>query len=302
MTLADLDVDVDRVSGDEAWALCPNPKHSDRSASWSINLITGEHHCFSCGWSGNYVYLVKKTKGWDKSEDGDERAEEWVRKHGGIDVARKKLRGELAYSKKEPDPVSEADLALFVDPPQRALDERDLELDSVLAFGVRWDPKDKAWILPIRDPFSNRLLGWQSKSKRHFLNFPDSVPKAETVFGYHLLGEVAYVEESPLDCARLHTYSLDGAVSGYGVHISDVQVDLILDKAKTVFWCLDNDRAGREKEAQIWEEYRGRGRMFFANYDHVQGSNYKKDHGEMEPDEIEWSITNAISSLRYRPC
>jgi DNA primase len=300
LTLGDLGVTVDKISGDEAWALCPNPKHEDRSASWSINLTTGEHNCFSCGWGGNYLYLVCKANDWWKDEDV-ERAVEWVRKHGGIDVARKKLRGEKAYEREKAIDISEADLALFEDPPASELKKRDIDLESALAYGLRWDPKTDRWIIPIRDPFTNKLLGWQEKGGRRFLNYPDNVQKAETLFGYHLLGEVAYLEESPLDCGRLHTWGLDGAVSGYGVHVSEFQMELILDKSETLYCCLDNDDAGRAKEAEIWRLYRGQVRLLFANYEHVQGRNYKKDHGEMTVPEIEYSLDSAISSLRFRP-
>ena len=87
LTLNDLGMEIDRVIRDEAWSLCPNPRHPDHDASWSINLDTGEHYCFSCGFGGNYIYLVKTIKELD-----DSKAEEWIRKRGGIGVARKVSR------------------------------------------------------------------------------------------------------------------------------------------------------------------------------------------------------------------
>jgi DNA primase len=295
MTLEDLGVSPEKVKGDEAWALCPNPNHPDNSPSWSINLETGEHFCFSCGWGGNYLLLVNTAKGFK----GDEPlGEEWIRKHGGIDVARKKLRGEQAYTKKKAEQVSDADLALFESRiPMWALKDKDIIQESCDAYGTLWDPAKDAWILPVRDPRTGALMGWQSKSKRHFLNFPDNVEKSTALYGYHLLGDTAYLEESPLDCNRLWTYGVDGAVSGYGVHVSDVQMELICDRVKTLFVCLDNDEAGRLKEAEIWRKYRGRTRLMFANYDGIKA----KDHGEMTPEEIEFSIENAISAVRFRP-
>lgn len=295
LTLPDLGIEVEKVSRDEAWALCPNPEHTDRKPSWSINLETGEHNCFSCSWGGNYLYLVKQTQRLD-----EEKAEEWVRKRGGIAVVRKKLRGETAYTKKRAEKVTEADLALFdTEIPMKALKSRDIIQESCEAYGVLWDPRRSLWIAPVRDPFSGELWGWQEKGKNTFRNFPDNLEKSLAVFGYHLLDEVAYVEESPLDCLRLHTYSVDGAVSGYGVHISDYQMDLIVDhpKVKKVVMCLDNDAAGRAKERKIWSSYRHRTRLYFANYEGIES----KDHGEMTPEEIEFSLENEISALRFRP-
>jgi DNA primase len=289
MTLGDLGVHIEKVSRDEAWAICPNPKHFDNDPSWSINLNTGEHFCFACGWGGNYVFLVEKMLRLDP-----EAAEAWVRKRGGISVVLKKMRGEVAYTKKQAQEVDEADLVFFdTRIPRYALDDRDLVQESCEAYGVRWD----RWIIPIRDPETGRLMGWQEKGKNHFLNYPDNLEKSLTLFGYHLLGDTAYLEESPLDAVRLHSYSVEGAVSGYGVHVSDYQMDLITDRAKRLYVCLDNDEAGRRKEAELWRQYRGKIKMYFANYDHTD----KKDHGEMSPEEIEESLSKAIPALRFRP-
>jgi hypothetical protein len=279
LTLPELGIDIEKITRGEAWALCPNPKHFDHEASWSINIDTGQHYCFSCGWGGNFLILVKARQRYSEDED----AEVWIRQHGGIDVAIKKLRGDRAYEKQQAEEVHEADLAFFEDPPKWALKERDIDLYSAREFGVRWDPARDCWIFPVRDPETGVLRGWQSKGRK-MLNFPEHLEKADTLFGYHLLGDTAYLEESPIDPVRLHTYNIDGAVSGYGVHV-----------------CLDNDAAGRRKERDLWTRYRSQIRMLFANYDHVQDDNYKKDHGEMTPDEIDWSLTNAIPALRFRP-
>src|SRR5688500_6546307 len=90
LTLPELGIDVEKVTKKgEAWAICPNPEHPERSASWSIKLDDGQHNCFSCGWGGNYLMLVETVTNHD-----EEKATQWIRKRGGIDVARKKLRGE----------------------------------------------------------------------------------------------------------------------------------------------------------------------------------------------------------------
>lgn len=296
LTLPELGIDVEKVTKKgEAWALCPNPEHPDRGASWSINLDSGEHHCFSCGWSGNFIMLVESL-----TRLAGEEAEQWVRKRGGIDVARKKLRGEQAYEVKRAEEVSEADLALFeTHIPKWALDSRDIIQESCDAYGTLWDPHHEAWILPVRNPYTGLLLGWQSKSKRVFINHPDALEKSLTLYGYHLIGEDVYIEESPLDCNRLWTYGVEAAVSGYGVHISDQQMDLIVEhpNVKRVIMCLDNDKAGRSKEADIWTRYRHRTRLYFANYDGIKA----KDHGEMSPEEIAFSVEEPISALRFRP-
>lgn len=50
--------------GKEFWCLCPNPNHKDNSPSWSINIDPddsrfGNHNCFSCGYTGNFITLTR---------------------------------------------------------------------------------------------------------------------------------------------------------------------------------------------------------------------------------------------------
>src|SRR5215469_14851288 len=56
--LQELDIKYKELSG-EAVAKCPSPNHNDKHPSWSCNLKTGVHYCFSCGFSGNLASLVQ---------------------------------------------------------------------------------------------------------------------------------------------------------------------------------------------------------------------------------------------------
>lgn len=300
IVLAELGVEVEKISGNEAWALCPGHfdqiGREDHGASWSINLETGAHNCFSCGWAGRFIDLVKKQQGL-KGQEAEEEAKAWIRKHGGVQVILSQLRGEKGYQRKKAEEVTEADFVFFDDPPRYAREKRDVALVSCRAYGVKYDLDNDYWILPIREPFTGRLLGWQIKGKDYFNNHPLHLEKGKTLFGHHLLKGVreAYLEESPLDAVKLHTYSLEAPVSGYGVHVSDFQMDLIVDEVDRLYVCLDNDRAGRKKSKQIWAEYRHRTKLYFANYEHTD----LKDHGEMSPEEIEESLVKAYSSLTF---
>lgn len=301
VTLPSLRIDVEKINSNEAWALCPGPHakrtgKEDRKASWSINLDTGEHHCFSCGWGGDYAYLVAWVKGWNEDDD---RIHEWIRKYGGVHAVGSRLRGDARFIKEQAEPVTEADLALFTDPPRWAREERDVSLVSCQAFGVLWMPSTDRWIFPIRDPFDGHLMGWQEKGKGVFQNYPEHVEKSHTLFGYDLIvGDTAYLYESPIEPVRAHTYQLDGPVSSWGVHVSDFQMGLLSDRVDTLYLCLDNDGAGRSKTRRIWTDHRRTfRRMFIANYDGLEG----KDHGEMQIDDVQWSLDYAIPAVRYRP-
>ncbi|MBD3194377.1 MAG: toprim domain-containing protein [Candidatus Lokiarchaeota archaeon] len=45
-------------SGDNLMACCPNPEHEDKNPSWGINVNTGLHNCFSCGFKGDIKKLL----------------------------------------------------------------------------------------------------------------------------------------------------------------------------------------------------------------------------------------------------
>lgn len=295
-TVEVLGIDVVRVTGDEAWALCPS--HSERRPAWSVNLETGEHSCFACGFHGSFLHLVKFMRGIERDPEGDEKAREWIRKRGGIEVAYRKLHGS-ERRKEKAEVITEADLALFDDPPQSALKDRDVDIESCHVYGVLWDGTTDRWILPVREPYTNLLRGWQEKGDGVFLNRPKNLEKSHTLFGFHLLKglDTAYLEESPLDCVRLHTYSVDGAVSGYGAAVSEIQMRLLADTVPNLVVCLDNDEAGLKMERRIFQEYRHAFRgLYFADYSHTD----KKDHGDMSVEEIEDTLTHKVSALRYR--
>src|SRR5690349_13390885 len=165
-----------KLSGDEAIARCPS--HNDRHPSWSINIRTGVHHCFACGFGGNLASLVAHTLNlgypqavlWCNEKVGWARAHQWqeqVRQ-------RNKLPTDL-------NGVSEVDLYAFKIPPLEKLRARGVTLYSADKYEILWDDKEEAWIFPVRHPYTGELWGWQSKNARHFRNYPQGVQRSETL-------------------------------------------------------------------------------------------------------------------------
>jgi len=69
-----------RLDGDELHALCPS--HQDTKPSWSINVRTGKHFCFACGFGGTAASLVIHALdvgnlGWNGRD-----ACEWIKSQG----------------------------------------------------------------------------------------------------------------------------------------------------------------------------------------------------------------------------
>lgn len=304
--LEELGIEVVRLVHEEAWAYCPGHearlgRKNNRPNKWSVNLETGEHSCFSCGFKGSFVYLVQEVKGYDRHD-----AEQWVRSRGGVARLRRILAdssgrsGDLEGDTRV-QPWNEARLALFTSPPFHALDGRRISQGAVTHYGVLWDSKKENWILPIRDPNTGELWGYQEKGEGWFCNKPARVNKAETLFGIETLtGSTAILLESPLDCLRLHTAGISGGVSSYGVQVSEEQLDLLFDKAEIVIFALDNDEVGLKKMWELRQRYLKSGkRIKFADYTHIPWAKDLGTEGVTDKD-IQKAILNAKSLLRYR--
>lgn len=279
-----------RLSGDEATALCPSPQHDDRSPSWSINVDTGMHNCFSCGYRGPLVRLVR-----DLRRVGEDEADLWVRTRSSG-----RLRGSPAREEgTEPEPVriTEADLALFTPPPERQLWKRGISSDSAGELGILWDDDERAWILPFRDA-DGTLHGWQSKSTRGKLvrNYPEGIKKSCFLFGLHAsASDRAVLVESPLDVAVLRDAGVRGGVASYGVHVSRVQLSLLIAHYSSLILALDNDNAGWRESEKLRKEFRSLPVKFFD-----YGDSGCKDPGEMLDKEILRGIENAVPALTMR--
>jgi DNA primase len=286
------------VRGSEVQGYCPGhvrrTGHADRNPSWYINADSLLHICFSCGFKGSLQFLIATIKGTPI-----ESAEEWMKSSLG-------LRLEAALTpkkevKKDYVAITEANLSAFVEVPNAYLRARGLMAAAAKDYGILFDEVSQAWILPIREPINNKLLGWQEKGVvgRYFRNYPKGVEKSRALFGYHLVKEnpkQVIVVESPLDAVRLMSVGVHGGVSTYGSIISNEQLNLIRGAEKIIF-AMDNDEAGRKSSEDLLEKSKSLGfECFFFNYRHTD----QKDVGGMSRDEILTGLENAKHSLHGR--
>ena len=163
-------------------------------------------------------------------------------------------------------------------------------------YGVKWDARNKNWIIPIREPITNTLLGWQEKGfdHRYFNNSPKGVKKSETLFGYkELETNWAIVVESPLDVVRLASLGYPGLAT-YGASVSKEQFNIIRGIDNIIF-AMDNDEAGRLSSIGLLSTCKQLNlEAKFFNYSQTD----MKDVGGMSKDEIEWGLQNAKHLLR----
>lgn len=290
-----------KVRGDEATALCPSPQHFDSSPSWSINLDTGKHHCFSCGFGGSFQWLAQIVMGVRAAE-----ATAWIKT--------RKIRVGIAQEEEFVNPnaiVRESDLYLYTAPPQWALDSRGLTAQACEEAEVLFDEERALWVCPLRDPWTDRLIGWQTKgaleSNRHVVdNYPPKMKKATTVFGYRHLkatGDTASIVmiENPVKVPKLVAGGFrSGAFCGASFVDSQVN-DLLWPLTDEVILALDNDIAGHRRVAKfIAQNPYARSSTRVFNYGTVKKINGAyvheaddRDPGDLRMSEIIWGVEHA---------
>jgi hypothetical protein len=283
--LAELGLPAD-IHDTEAYCLCPF--HDDRRAgSFSVSTRTGLYNCFSCGARGAFWQLVATVL-----EVSGHEARRWCATRGVI-----RTDTELPEETPAPPRVTEASLALFTAPPDRQLSRRGLTASACADLGILWDPGDRAWIIPIRDPTSGALLGWQSKSRDRVRNHPRGVRKSLALFGLELARaenqERLILVESPLDVARLRATGIRGGVASYGARVSRDQLRMIARYGDSLVLALDNDPPGLQaaRELSVFRKLP----VWLWNY----GTSPVKDPGEQTDSDLRWSLDHLLPACAY---
>lgn len=291
-----LGVEIVSVHGDEIKAHCPahleRKGSEDTNPSWYINADTGVHNCFSCHFKGSIHSLVEYIQGIDS-----EMAKQWVNSgERNLTRAFEKLTSPTLLQEQS-IPITESMLSAFVVPPDFALKSRGITPISAEYYEILWNPHNHSWILPIRDPYTNKLIGWQEKwfKERRFNNYPPKVSKSSTLFAYsRYQGPSMIVVESPLDVARLASIGVLGGVAVCGSAVSRDQINLIRS-ADHVIFAMDNDQAGLSASATLLEYSKVMGfDCWFFNYDQTE----MKDIGAMSKAEIMYGLENSKHSIQ----
>lgn len=295
--LAELGISF-RVSGTEAFSTCPfhNPEGlRENHVSFSVSMKNGTYYCFSCGAKGNLAHLMSRLKGMPyplavievNGKIGWAKADAWREDYENKNFAPPTFK------------ISETDLALFTDVPQDVLEGRGIEPEQAKLFGVRWNTDNRSWILPIRDPNTNELWGWQEKfnDTRLFRNYPSGIKKSKTLFGLDAFadGSTITLVESPLDAVRVSAFGRGSGLASSGLQISNQQLSIVFDRSNDVVLALDNDSAGVRETTRICREYLGQGKITVFSYEFSDA----KDPGDMSDKEIELGYTYQVSALRW---
>ena len=294
-TLETLGLKIVSVRNSEIQLHCPAHKErtgkEDNNPSFWINGDSGLFICFSCQWKGGLSTLVKYLGG--SIDVGD------------IDVAVSRLTARIKQiiagdkpKQEERVPIHESMLQAFQPVPADVCKSRGLLPEKVEEYGVKWNPLQQNWIIPMRDPITNKLMGWQEKGhkSRYFKNSLN-VKKSEVLFGYqNYRGGDMIVVESPLDVIRLASVGITGGVATYGCAVSATQWSIIRGAERPVF-AMDNDDAGRKCTLDLKDRAYEIGLpCWFFNYNNTD----RKDIGGMSKAEIVWGLEFATHLLNIK--
>ena len=283
--LTELGVDVRRVGEREISGCCPvhlkTTGHIDRSPSWSMNATTGAWICYSCGAKGSLYSLVSELTGDYKSI--------WEVHSFLIESGLNRLN-EVEREEPQPD-IDWITFNKFSDVPERLLERRNIDPSVARRFGIKWNPDNKSWVIPIVSA-EGELSGWQEKKKDWVRNYPIGVKKSESLFGVERVkSKVAVLVESPLDVVRLA--GVTDEVSGlatFGAYVSKQQIHLANDLADTLIVAMDNDSAGIESAMRLWKTLpRFKGGVKWLRYSHTD----VKDLGDMTDSQILIAVREA---------
>jgi hypothetical protein len=242
--LGELGITVHRMSGREIEAECPF--HPDAHPSFYMSAETGAWICFQCGASGGLQMLYEQVSG-----------ETGIGLKAALrEVRQKRLRRPQEPASAEPVPDALPDTVLIQahyramrTPPDWALQERSLDDATVFHYGIKWD---KGWVIPIRDPQTADLWGWQFKRLDHVRNFPKSIKKSSTLFGLReLTSKIAVLVESPLDVVRLACLEVE-AVASFGAMVSQAQIEILQERCDEIVLALDADEEGQRQQEKIY--------------------------------------------------
>lgn len=283
-TLKRLGIEPTNFRGVEIQALCPAHEErtgkKDRNPSWYINADTGAHICFSCGFRGSVVSLAAYLNKMEYEE-----AKTWLDLKEDLDVMWERAKFKPTEEEQEYVEITEAALKGFIAPPDNALRARGLTKESASKYEIHWGMNHDVWIIPVRDPISGCLVGWQEKgfTSRYFKNYPPGMKKSNALFGYkQLQGNEVIVVESPLDVVRLSSIGIEGGVALFGASISELQLNLIRG-SRRIIMALDNDDAGHKENMRLLKLARQKQfELWFFNYDNID----VKDVGAMSKDEV----------------
>ena len=114
----------------------------------------------------------------------------------------------------------------FNNPPDWALEERNISREAAGAYGIQWN---KGWVIPIWAPhrvkdITQDFWGWQFKRMDRGSQLPPGPQEVSHTLRHEHAGggHEAVLVESPLDVVRMSMVGLP-AIAAYGAMVSSIR-------------------------------------------------------------------------------
>lgn len=255
--------DYKRIKG-KLVGKCPNPAHIDRKPSWDINVQKNSgkfcvHSCFSCGYSGDIVGLVKDTLNLDSRLKALKKLNEILNKTLDEEYLYER---NLTHRKKFVEIRKSKKLKFSMPTEWEMIQEHDSYCKYLLSRGITWEIIEKAHIgkcetgyyakrvvVPIyfnhKPVFffarNNDKIKTVSKEKRGW--YPKHSKSSEYIYPYDWIDfslDYIIIVEGTFDCLRLWSLGYKNVVCIFGNRIHKTQVDF-LKKFKRIILVPDAD-------------------------------------------------------------
>lgn len=244
-----LELQNPRVENDELWASCPmgsiNHKRGDKKPSWSINLKSQKHFCFSCGYSGNLVSAVMQKRGLKKAQAINEI-------YGELSVIEMMELMDGGASDYEPKDIIEIegkdDVERWSEVRHQYWYDRGFTEETIMKWKLGYSSKMNRVTVPVW--FEGVLVGWTARAVNNTNSIKwfhsEGLVREKLLFGYDRAeGDTCILVEAPLSVIMLDQYGYNNAVATFGSIISEGQARLIRSRFDNVVVFLDPDEAGR---------------------------------------------------------
>lgn len=281
------------ISGNEFRARCP--LHDDHNPSFSVNIETGLWMCHSrCG-GGDFLQLVEK-----KLLCSYQEARDWVATNGrrtSVDQLSRQLAEELNQFKENIIvKIEEGWRSYYMAQTARMMPTwflmRGFTWDTILRWGIRYDPIRDAIVLPVR--WEGELLGIITRPLIGEPKYQNSegLPKAKIFFGEITSNRKEIIIcEGVLDALWLWQLGYN-AVSVFGADISQEQVNILQEhRFGEVVLAMDNDTVGIKATREVALKLT-KGGWLLPQIKFIQFPEGKKDPQDCSAEEFSFLFEN----------
>lgn len=253
-----------RIAGNQLYGKCP--LHSDKSPSFSLNVLTGEWTChWGCGPNGgrDFVKLVELVRGVSRWE-----ARQWVKRgykqpdaqqlRASIDTLLKQTAPLPLLAREETDEPSDAE-AYFNGLNGKLIPlaflRRGFSWETIARWDIRYDTIRDRVVIPVKD-HRGKFHGTVSRLMNpppgmgRYLNTP-GMPKHQLLFGLwpQWTSRVIILVEGPLDAIWMQQNGWPAAAT-FGTELHPDQIALLHEHGiGEVILMMDNpevDEGGRK--------------------------------------------------------